>query len=925
MKDLDRLLSSVAKELRNLGPIERSRAVAQIRQDVMDLAIDGKIDPPGTRDVSRAVRAMPDPGKLARAYLRTSQPSRLLIRIASVMNSLLGLAVMVLTGYILTFLMGAMWVHPVFLLGVILLFLSGLFVFVVYILAVLSPIRATRLRYVVLIPLTPCVIIVSWLVLWIPLQLAEYAIYGMALFVLVLLGGSYSVSYVHGQLPRLARGSHLPVTKRDYFLALESMLSDLDIVRREDIVEELEQHVESGGLDLTALSPLEAYSPLEDMLGPPEDVAEAYLRDAPKGLSKKQKGVLMTVLVPAMIGPFLGGAIIVWNMFSELPPMENPEYLTPLGLIGSMGLLCLSLVVVSYVARMYRAPAKVADYLFPAAVLSLVTALIISSTLAGIVSGGIVRQHDSYTYSTYAHVAEDGGLDILWTETLCGRDSPFVVCAHTGETKTYLTRLDADRRISSKERVPWGPVRGDVLDFDRVGDTWVVLLSDSLHSWGADNIGMGIDGPPGSDSVAGIIDGHNATVIKKVYAPSRDSVTISYRQFDWLDYEDETVWSVDFDLSGHDDRLAGALWNGDSLLLLREESEDNTNYTRSTLEGFLFDSGGTPISNTSIFEMNLTKYDPEDETDFWISQYEEGADSFWMSAMSTVTSNRTQRETSWLFQIDAHSGNITKWNIHEDLFPVPSDPREEGDLALFATQNMFLSETRVLVGSHWRYDVWKPGEGWQLDPSLGGRYVASVSTQGDLEYNVRLGDVAEFDGFIPPISAWGDIVSVLVPSFDMIGLDSDEPLTAFSLQGPVPMIESHEIDVDYEQSNLLLLYSLAGGNGIAIEPGISDFAGKSWSEDPGFLGWKYHMPVFWADPTENYVELPLLVRVDLKRLDVVSVPLASPKYPPDTVAGLLLTGVAASGLMATLHFGYRWAKTRGRKSFGKSERPSATE
>jgi len=299
------------------------------------------------------------------------------------------------------------------------------------------------------------------------------------------------------------------------------------------------------------------------------------------------------------------------------------------------------------------------------------------------------------------------------------------------------------------------------------------------------------------------------------------------------------------------------------MLLLRQENQDNLGYSRSTLEGFLFDSGGSLITSTSVFEMNLTKSESEDEADFWISQYDEGTDAFWISAMSRVLSNRTEKKTSWLLQIDADSGNTTAWNVHEDLIPVPSYPYEEGDLKLFATQNMFLAENRVIVGSRWEYDVWRREEGWQLDSSLGGRYVASVSTQGDLEYKVRLGDVAEFDGFMPLISAWGDSVSVLVPSFGMIVSDSHKPLIAFTLTGLTPTIESHEIAVDYELGMLLLLYSLAGRNGIAIEPGITDFAGRSWSRNPGLLGWKYDRQGFWIHPQGDYVEFPLLVRVDL--------------------------------------------------------------
>ena len=926
-EELARYLSSAKRKLRKLGPIERRRVLARIRQDVMELATNGMIVPPRSEDVRQAISAMPDPEKLAVEYMRTSHPPRMLIKVASGLNSLFGLAGAIVAGIILSTILGyGGWGQPIFLVGVSLLFLSGVFVFAAYVLAIISPFRASRIRYVILVPLTLCIIIECLLALWIPLQMANYAVYGIALLLLILLGGIYSVSYVHGQLPRLARSVRPRVTKRDYFHALASLLSDLDLVRRKEVKEELEQHVESKGLNLAELSAREAYSSIEEILGRPEDVADAYLRDAPKELPGREKHILAVVRVPALIGVPLGAALIMWNMFSERVVMKEPAYLTPLGLVGSIGLLILSLAVIGYLMRVSRAPPKMSDHLFPAAVLSLVVALIVSSTVAGVMSDGIIRPHDFYTYPVVlAHVADDGEMDILWGESLCDPDDPFYGCEPVGESRLYVTRLDQERRIISTERVPWGPVRGSLLDFERYGDSWVTLSSDSLHAWGAVDTGIGIDVPEGVSSVAGRIDGSIATLVSEIYSPSRDSVTIIYRQFDWLDYENETVWSMDFDLSGEDERLTGVLMSEDSVLVLIESHEDNVNYSRSGLVGFLFDSTGNSIANTTVHEVNLTKSDSEEvSTHVRADQIREGSDAFWLSLTSKTTYNGTVTKTSWLVRVDADSSNSTSWKLHEEHVPVPSYEFQDGDMRFHLYQNMFLTEDRVIVGSYWRYSVWRTGVGWQFNSSLGGRYIASISTNGEMEYYVRLGSVELYDYIVPLLSAWEDAIMVLVPSLPLV-MNSRNMLTAYLVQGSAPTVKVQEITISFESMGLLFRQSRVGGGGVAIAPGVADFAGMTFSEDPGLFKWKHQLPVFWVYPTENYVALPMFARVDLNKLEITSVSLTAPKYAPDTVAGLLLTGIGSSVAVALLHFGYRWTRMRrSRRSHDELEQPSLT-
>lgn len=291
--EIDRFLRSVARELRPLGPIERRRALAQIRQDITELAVDGNAGPPDSEDFERALGAMPEPGRLAREYLRTSRPPARLVRFASAMCALLGLPAAGITALILS--TRFLWVHPMFLAGVLLILFCALMVITVYSLAALAPARASRLRFVILLPAAVCIIIDGLLAAVAMAWAAQLVLLGLILAFLTLFSGAYCVSYVHGQLSRLAREVR-PVARRDYFLALGGLLSDLDIVRQREILEELERHVESSNLARGE------YASIVRVLGPPEEVAESYLRDAPSEVPKRERSILALVLVPAILG-----------------------------------------------------------------------------------------------------------------------------------------------------------------------------------------------------------------------------------------------------------------------------------------------------------------------------------------------------------------------------------------------------------------------------------------------------------------------------------------------------------------------------------------------------------------------------------------------------------------------------------------------
>lgn len=902
--EVDRFLGSVARELRSLGPIERRRALAQIRQDIAELAVNGKAGPPDSGDFERALGAMPDPRRIAREYLRTSRPPARLVRLASVLCALLGLPAAGLTLFILS--SRFLWIHPVFLAGILLFLLCALMVIAVYSLAALSPALASRLRFVILLPATVCILIDTLLTTVAVALETELALMGIIPVFLVLSGGAYCVSYVHGQLPRLARNVR-PTARRDYFLALGGLLSDLDVVRRREIMEELERHVESSGL------PRGDYASIVRTLGPPEEVAESYLRDVPAELPKKERSILAFVLVPAILGAWLGGLILVWNLFSVVPPIETREYLTHLGLVGSIGLLVLSLAVIGYAMRMYRAPPKTADHLLPAAVLGLVVALIVSATLAGVAYGGIMRPPDYHTYDIMAsHLEENGDLYVLWSDFPCRYGSSRSDCYPVSDPTLRVTRLDAGRRILSTERVPWGPVRGDLLDFERRDDTWVALFSGHLWTWGAENIGISFATPPGPHSRGGRIDGTVASIAWESRPANREDVTIIFRQFDWLSGE-ETEWMKDFHLEGPDDRISQVLMTPERVLVLRQTHESGDNYSRSALLGHLFDSSGSSIANITLHEVNATAPAPGGETESYIriSPLAEGEDAFWIPIVAFSTSAGVTTITSHLFRVDALMGNTTSWELHSEATPKSTGPHSDGDLMLIASQSLVLTEERAVVGSIWGLSVWRELEGWELDPSLSGLYVTSVSAAGVLEYGTRVADVREGDGFVPLLSVWGDSVSVLVPkSLDWDMLERT-PMTAYHLRGSAPAVDVAEIELNLEAGWLLFWQSMLGGYGLGVAPGVSEFAGTSVTEDNGFLGWKDQLPVFSPPVWDSLMDLPLIVRVDVNKAEVVTVPLTSPRYAPDTVAGLLMTGVGALAAVAALHFGHRWMRLRG--------------
>ncbi|MCK4457224.1 MAG: hypothetical protein KAW39_05750 [Thermoplasmata archaeon] len=917
--EIDRFLGSAARELRPLGPIERRRALAQIRQDIAELAVDGKVGPPDGEDLKRALGAMPEPGRLARDYLRTSRPPARLVRLASALCALLGLPAAGITALILS--TPFLWVHPMFLAGLLLILFCALMVITVYSLAALAPARANRLRFVILLPATVCILIDTLVATAVMTYATQLALPGLIPVFLMLFGGAYCISYVHGQLPRLARDVR-PIARRDYFLALGGMLSDLDLVRRREILEELERHVESSNLAR------DEYASIVRVLGPPEEVAESYLRDAPSELPKRERSILALVLVPAILGSWLGAIILVWGLFSEASPIDSREYLTPLGLVGSIGLLVLSLAVIGYAMRMHRAPPKTADHLIPATVLGLVAALIVSATLAGIAYGGVVGPHDHHTYDvTGSHVEEDGGLNVLWIESSCRYLGPSSDCYPVGDHTLRVTRLDADRRILSTERVPWGPVRGNLLDFERQGGTWVALFSDRLWTWGAENIGISFGISSTWYSCGGRIDGTTASMAWESRSANGENVTIMFRQLDWLSGE-ETEWMKDFHLTDPDDRISGVLMTPESVLVLRLTHESGDNYSRSALLGHLFDSSGISIADITLHEVNATAPTPDGETQstLRISPLAEGEDAFWIPILAYATSGGVRTTTSHLVRVDPRTGNTTSWELHGEEIPDSADPHSDGDLLLITTQSLALTEERAVVGSMWRLNVWREPGHWEFDPSLGGLYVTSVSADGMVEYNTRVADVQADVGLGPLLSVWRDSVSVLVPKFFGSHMPERTSMTAYHLQGSAPAVDVTEVELDLEAGWLLSWQSMLGGYGLGVASGVSEFAGTSVTEDKGFLGLRDHLPAFSPPQWESHVHLPLIVRVDVNKAEVVTVPLTSPRYAPHTAAGLLIAGVSAGAAVAVLHFGHRSMRLRGiRRGRHGPRRPSPTE
>jgi hypothetical protein len=895
MTEVERFLRAVARELRSLGPIERSRALARIRHDVTELAIDGKAGPPDSGDFERALGEMPDPRRIAREYMRASRPPARLIRAASAACALLGLPTAGLMLFILS--SGFLWVHPVFLAGLLVFLLCGLAVVAVYALAALAPARANRLRFAVLLPVAVCIFIDTLFVTAAMAFATELALLAILSPSAVFLGGAYCVSYVHGQLPRLARD--IPPRAGDYFLVMGALLSDLDIVRRREILGELERHLESSGVSR------DDYDSVSRVLGPPEDVAESYLRDVPARLPKKERGILAFLLLPAVLGVWLGGTILVWSLFSEVS-VEGREHLTPLGLIGSIGLLVLSLTVIGLVMRMHRAPPKTADHWLPAIVLGIVGALIASATLGGVASGGILQSHVYLDYDIMASYVEDGERRVLWSETPCRHGDFHYDCQPVEIPTLRVTSFDDE--IISTERVPWGPVSGDLHDFERYDRTWVALFSDDLRAWGTLNTGYSFGIPSSWESRGGRIDGRNASMAWTSESAISEDVTLIFRQLDWITGE-ETQWMRDFHMAGPGDKIRGVLMTPERVLVLRLTHENGENYSRSSLRGYLFDSSGSSIANMTLHEVNATAAGPgETESYIRISTLTEGED-FWIPIVAFHTSGGVKTVSSHLFRVEALTGNTTSWELHSEAFPVSTGPHTDGDLSLYVSQTLVLTEERAVVGSTWMFNVWRDPDTLEIDPSRGGRYVTSIAA-GVLEYKARVADIHDLE-VMHLLSVWGDSVSFLVTK--AIGGDSLERTTmkAYHLTGSVPSIEVADIEVDLEAGWLLLWGSMLGGAGLGVAPGVSEFAGTSMTEDNGFLGWREHMPAFSSPTSESYARFPVIVRVDADKGEVVVIPLASPRYAPDTVAGLLITGVATFAAVAALHFAHRWMRVRG--------------
>ena len=80
--ELRRYLRSVARQLRELGPLERRTVLREVRADVLELASRDRTQSPSDEEVLAALRSMSEPSEVADSYLETSAPSTTTSRLA---------------------------------------------------------------------------------------------------------------------------------------------------------------------------------------------------------------------------------------------------------------------------------------------------------------------------------------------------------------------------------------------------------------------------------------------------------------------------------------------------------------------------------------------------------------------------------------------------------------------------------------------------------------------------------------------------------------------------------------------------------------------------------------------------------------------------------------------------------------------------
>jgi len=912
-----KFLRQVGQELKDLGPFERHKALAEIRSDIVDLAMDGHAAAPEKEVLDSASKSMPSPREVAQAYLVSARPPILAIKASIGVNLLLSLGSTAAGAWLFASLFAYQGSRALPALFTMLLIVSGLFGLLVYGLALVHPGSAMRWRFAVLPAIVIAVVFDAVLGTVAVVNLNWPQQIGVFLPIATFFGGSYSIAYAHGQLPRLSL-SEVPVKKRgDYFRILGWYLRDLDRPRRKAIVAELRQHAVASGTDVGKLGPHERDARIAEILGPPDEIAAGYFREAATELSRRQKAISNVLMAPAMIGITLGAMLLWWGL-SAATSYSLVQDLTLLGLVGSAGLLAMSIAALAGLLHVRRAPMHWPDVAPPTAAYALTAVLIIAAVFGGLPTGGIVKNTvmRSYTIDS-VHYEPDGSLDVYWTTwSYAGSGSPLGVPTDARTEGSTITHLDPSRQVVSTEGVPQHWLTGVLLAFDHVDDTWIALYPEGFAAWGATNIGGNFDSLDGWQHVDGRISGWRLAVSWLAYDWQTGSIRVSSDSFTLPYHTDEVAW----------ERTVAAPrgqnpWSLDSRVTLGENrtlvtvslSEDNSSLAHSDARSYLFDEYGGEISNISLANEAIALNGTDDRlngTAVYIDGSRYLAGAFWIIGRTENDANGTASVRTWAVRIDANDGSSRMYELRRLTLPYlkrgdfqPAD----GDPWYQLAQGTETDTDSILIVSGVAQGVVAHSSMGGLTEEVTSGNVSATRLMADgsfdftaVLYNLTAGYQWLFIGTL--ISMYGGSPAIFVPGFSSVDTNGRMRVRAYTVAQPSHIVHEVEMTVGLAETMVFyscLLQSVNGGFcvGKGVGQGTVELAGQAVYEDRGLFEWRSSTPGATA-------KAPAIIRLDANAVESTITLLAPLDRPPDTLAGLLTVTLAAVFAVLVLALGY---------------------
>jgi len=879
--ELREYLGDLARELADLGPLERRKVVREVRADILELAERQGPDLAGSGVIQAALAEMPPAFEVAQEYLRSRRPPMVTTRMASGLNLLVGLAAFLFAYLVLQTSLAdnRVWAsNLVMMMMAATLLAASSATIAVYAVTLISPGRAARWRFGVL-PAAAVSVLADGLLVSVSSGF-DWRIW-MTMFAGTLLGGAYAISYVHRQLTRIESQDLQTNASGDYLRAVAKRLRDLDRIRRQEILVELRSHVESGGIDLSRLDPAARRIKLEEILGSPDDVAASYVNRFGGPLPRRWRRGLMGVLLLASAGFVVGSVVLGTGLDVSV---RGGGYFTLLGLASSVGIVGLSAVLLAMAMRVYRAPAQREDYGRPIVVAASAAILILSIAVVAAPLGALVIQGDFIRHEILGTARlEDGKVGVLWYSYL--GDESFRVIDDSEPRGpvlgSWVTIVDGNGVVEATEPFPVNLPAGPLLDFARSNGSWMALFPDSLLVWGASNRTVPLASPTWYRA-DGHIDGSVARIAWISY--SGVAVQVDFERLDLLTPSNGLRWQQTLALVNATDLRVKV--SDVAVLVAAVVNEENATHAHAMVSAHMIRETGTPATSLVLHERAVELASPGNAangTRIGLEDMHAVDGRFWLSGGAWSRVNGTAVPSTWAALVDVATVATAEWDLHQVSLPEPSVPPVAGDQEAVVFRESVASANQLFVASSIYRSVANATGAWQPDETTSELLLSSLLPNGVLEYTLRLDQgISIRSPLFPLVAISGGMPTVLAFPLGQLTVYSIGPIV------PSSTVESREIALRIGEWALLYGDVAAQrGMGVSFGPAVTGLPGEGFVQESGFLGWRESS----SSPVHALVSVPAILLVDSSTGSARLVSFAEAPRHPDPLLDLASSAI----------------------------------